>query len=473
MSRHEPVPLEKLDPIASWQPWEPDADHPWSLRWAGHLYRRVGFGASLAQLREAVEEGFDVTFKRLTEPSGNAETEYALFSREGEGYAQRNDIVALRGWWLNLLLRSPHPLRDRLTLFWHNHFATSIAKVARADLMYQQYRLLHRHALGKFGPLLLDVSKDAAMLVWLDSNSNVKGKPNENYAREIMELFSLGVGNYSENDIKGAARAFTGWHVRGDRFEFNRDQHDEGDKTVLGETGNLDGGDVVRLCLKQKACARFLVRKLYREFISEANVPPDALLEPLCERLRKSDYDLGDLAKTMLRSRHFFSENAYRKRVKSPTEFVLGTVNAVGQGFVSPNALVGRMEEMGQSLFAPPNVKGWEGGHAWLNSATVLARANYIQVLTGGGGKLNLEDPNARIGVAVDPAVIVRREKVSEAKAVVALLLELLLQGDVSDNARKRLEAFLADAPAQTPARDERVREVIHAIMTMPEYQLA
>src|SRR5262249_24407909 len=148
--------------------------------------------------------------------------------------ARRNNAFDLRGWWLYAMFWSPHLLREKMTLFWHNHFATSIVKVQRTNLMYQQNALLRRHALGRFQPLLLDMSRDPAMLVWLDSNSNVKGKSNENYAREIMELFSLGVGNCTEKDIRNAARAFTGWHTESDRFYFNENQHDTGEKTVLG-----------------------------------------------------------------------------------------------------------------------------------------------------------------------------------------------------------------------------------------------
>ena len=167
------------------------------------------------------------------------------------------------------------------------------------------------------------------MLVWLDSNSNVKGKPNENYARELMELFSLGVGHYTEKDIREAARAFTGWRTDGEGFAFDPRLHDSGPKTVLGQTGAWDGGDVVRIVLEQPAAARFLVRKLYHFLVSEKAVPPDSLLEPLCESFRKSDYDIAGLVRTILASRHFYSDHAFRQRVKGPVEYVLGAVQAV------------------------------------------------------------------------------------------------------------------------------------------------
>jgi uncharacterized protein (DUF1800 family) len=210
------------------------------------------------------------------------------------------------------MLRGGHPLREKMTLFWHNHFATSLVKVRDPVLMFRQNELLRAHALGKFGPFLQAISRDGAMLLWLDSSSNVKGKPNENYARELMELFSLGVGNYTEKDVREAARAFTGWRTDGAGFAFDARLHDGETKTVLGQAGPWDGGDVVRIVLEQPAASRFLVRKLYRHLVSETATPPDALLEPLCESFRRSDYDIAELVRTILASRLFYSPHAFR-----------------------------------------------------------------------------------------------------------------------------------------------------------------
>ena len=210
------------------------------------------------------------------------------------------------------MLNGGHPLREKLTLFWHDHFATSLAKVREPALMFRQNCLLREHALGRFGPFLQAISRDAAMLVWLDSSSNVKGKPNENFARELMELFSLGVGNYTENDVREAARAFTGWRTDGTGFAFDQRLDDSDNKTVLGQTGNWDGNDVVRIVLEQPAAARFLVRKLYHFFVSEQPEVPDSLLEPLCASFRKSDYDIARLVRTILRVPAFLLESRFR-----------------------------------------------------------------------------------------------------------------------------------------------------------------
>ncbi|HEY1375969.1 MAG TPA: DUF1800 family protein, partial [Gemmataceae bacterium] len=274
-------PLDRVDPARAWQPWQPDDNQTWSPRWAGHLYRRAAFGATLDELRRAVKDGPQATLDRLLQGDPDAKQYEQLVTDTGASIAKGGDESALRGWWLYAMLNSGHPLRERLTLFWHNHFATSIAKVRSTEAMYAQNQTLRRHALGKFRPLLAEVSRDPAMLVWLDSNRNVKGQANENYAREVMELFTLGTGHYTEPDIREAARAFTGWHTDGEKFTLAPRFHDDGEKTILGRRGAWDGTDVQRLALEHPACARFLVRKLYRFLISETGDPGAALLEPL------------------------------------------------------------------------------------------------------------------------------------------------------------------------------------------------
>jgi uncharacterized protein (DUF1800 family) len=507
-------PLDKVDPVVAWQPWEPDAKQPWNLQWAGHLFRRACLGANLQQLREAVRQGYPATLERILKGEPGADERTDFLNSVGEPVARKDDIYALRGWWLYALLHTKHPLREKMTLFWHNHFVSSVAKVHRAELMYKQNRMLRQQALGKFGPFLLAISKDPAMLVYLDNNSNVKGRPNENYAREVMELFSLGVGNYTEQDIREAARAFTGWHSDGDEFEFEARAHDDEPKTIFGKTGNWNGDDVVRLCLEQKCAALFLARKLYRFFIGEAHDPPDTLLTPLADQFRKSEYDIAALVRTMLGSRHFFSEHAYRMRIKSPVEFALGSLLAVSapealpKGQVAQEALIKRLDGMGQPLFAPPNVKGWPGGKNWLNTATVLARHNFALDIASADLPLSRRPPTNRFeeielqaleeaveaeqaakapprenanankprptpSPALDVAAVVQREKAEKPAAVVQLLLDLLLQGGIEKEARDKLEKFLDDGKLNGTARDWRIRDTAHAIMTMPEYQLA
>jgi hypothetical protein len=502
-------PLDQIDPVPAWQPWQPSRDDPWGRKWAAHLYRRAAFGPSRADLLEAERLGPEGTLDLLLRGRPQADDLLPTLLDGGrlaaarDAYASFGDGEQIRGWWLYCMLQGGHPLREKMTLFWHNHFATSIAKVASAPLMYRQNCLLRSHALGKFGPLLQAISRDGSMLVWLDSNRNVKGKPNENYARELMELFSLGVGNYTETDIREAARAFTGWHTDGKGFAFNAAAHDDGDKTVLGQTGAWDGGDVVRLVLEQPAAARFLVRKLYQFLISEKIAPPDALLEPLCASFRKSDYDIAALVRTMLASRHFYSDYAFRQRVKGPVEYVLGAVQAVYRRYEEKEAdyrplpqqvLVGRLNAMGQSLLAPPNVKGWPGGPAWLNTSTVLERDNFAADLAMGTvWGYPLAGPTAAVAPlllvqagrrptpvgepkppkAFDAARLLEEEGVSRPEDVVRVLLDLYLPGDVRPEARAKLVAFVSEDQPSGAALARRVRETVHAILTMPEYHLA
>jgi uncharacterized protein (DUF1800 family) len=475
-------PLDQIDPADAWQPWQPTADDPWGRKWAAHLYRRAAFGASREDLLEAQRLGPQDTLDLLMRGSPKATELRQTLDDVGRVAATRDTASEqIRGWWLYVMLFGGHPLREKLTLFWHNHFATSIAKVRSPELMFRQNCLLRDHALGHFGPFLQEMSKDGAMLVWLDSNSNVKGKPNENYGRELMELFSLGVGHYTEKDVREAARAFTGWHTDGEGFKFEPTAHDDGTKTVLGQTGNWNGDDVVRIVLRRDDAARFLVRKLYAFLISENANPPDALLEPLCAAFRKSEYDIAALVKTMLASRHFYSDHAFRQRIKSPVEYVVGVVQAVCRRFderqpeyrpIPPRALVNRLGAMGQNLFAPPNVKGWPGGRAWLNASTVLERDNFAEALAMGTLWGDLPQ-GAAPPKAHDSARLLQEEGVSRPEEVVRVLLDLYLPGGVSDEARSRLAAYVAEGKPAGAELDRRVRETVHAILCMPEYHLA
>jgi Protein of unknown function (DUF1800) len=501
--------LDEVDPALAWQPWQPTAADAWGRKWAAHLFRRAAFGASREDLLEAQRLGPQATLDLLISGRSHADDALETLVDIGRIVAERDETGdQLRGWWLYCMLQSGHPLREKLTLFWHNHFATSLVKVQSPALMFRQNCLLRQHALGRFGPLLQAISRDPAMLVWLDSNSNVKGKPNENYARELMELFSLGVGHYTEKDIREAARAFTGWRTDGTGFAFDARWHDGGKKTVLGQTGDWDGGDVVRILLEQPAAARFLVRKLYSSLLSERAVPPDGLLEPLCDMFRKSDYDIAGLVRTMLASRHFYSEHAFRQRIKGPVEYVLGAVQAVYQHGsdeygLPQQLLVGRLATMGQTLFAPPNVKGWPGGTSWLNTSTILERDNFAADLAMGtlwadpapestsrtaAAPLTLRDKIRKFTSAMlpadtpeepapprafDPARLLAEEGANDPDEIVRALLDLYLPGGLRPVSRAKLVAFLAQGKPTGRALERRVREAIHALLTLAEYQLA
>jgi uncharacterized protein (DUF1800 family) len=468
MSGPLPADTLPLDPERIRQLWLPPEKQPWNVQWAAHLFRRAAFGAGPEQLARAVRDGFEVTLQRLLDGEPDRARHDPLLTEIGDRLAAGGEIDDVRGWWVYVMLHGGHPLREKLTLFWHNHFATSVDKVRSAALMYRQNGLLRRHALGAFDPLLQAIGRDPAMLIWLDSNSNVKSRPNENYAREVMELFSLGVGHYTEKDIREAARAFTGRHISEEQseFAFNADEHDPGVKTILGRSGRWDGDDVVRILLDQPATARFLVGKLYREFISET-APPPALLEPLVQRFRASGYRIDDLVSTMLRSRLFFSEVAFLRRIKSPVEFVLGAVRSAWSGPPQPTLLVGWMNDMGQALFAPPNVKGWPGGRAWINSSRLLARDNFAEALTT--GDINKSRP---AGARFDVGQLIADPDSLRPAELAGRLLELFLPGHVPPPTREKIADFLGEGRPRGKQLRERIREAAHAVLCLAEYQL-
>lgn len=482
MNRHLDRPaLDQLDPSEEWKPFRPSWDQPWTSKWAAHLLRRAGFGPTASELKHSLALGPQATLVHLLAP--------ATDSKKQAKEQLPKDVSDLRAEWISRLLGGTEPLREKMTLFWHNHFATSIAKVEKVPLMRQQNQLIRTHALGKFGPFLSAMSQDPAMLIWLDSKQNVRAHPNENFAREVMELFSLGTGNYTEKDVQEAARAFTGWSIdRLDQFEFQRSEHDYGTKTFLGQSGRWDGNAVLRILLEQAACPRFLAKKLYRYFVNENANPPAGFLAPLEEMIRSSDYDISSTIKLILGSRHFFSDYAYRQNIKSPVEYVIGLARVAGSASkgrvpVSPYALLIPLEQMGQNLFAPPNVKGWEGGKAWLNSATLLARHNFAHDLANGmkeSNQIALSQTKQSFLPAPDVLGSLHREVLSLPAAEVARVYERavdhlgeqLLPDDFPRESRLKLLAFLKEDEPEGVELDERCRTVHYALSILPEYQL-
>ncbi|MFC3108882.1 DUF1800 family protein [Undibacterium arcticum] len=294
---------------------------------------------------------------------------------------EQKKAFELRGWWLREMLVTPSPLTERMTLFWHNHFVSAQQKVKYSQLMYRQNILLRQHALGNFGAMLHAVSKDPAMVIYLDGANNRKGTPNENFAREVMELFTLGEGNYSEQDIKEAARAFTGWSIDGDTGEFKwRPRiHDEGSKTVLGRSGNFDGDAVLDILLAQPACAEFVVSKLWREFVSPN--PNPAEVARIARHFRDSRYDIKTALHDLFLSPFFWDLGNRGTLVKSPVELMVGTLRQFQFSYDDPLPFTFAVAQLGQNLFNPPNVKGWPGGEAWINSSTLLARKSTLERL--------------------------------------------------------------------------------------------
>jgi uncharacterized protein (DUF1800 family) len=336
--------------------------------------------------------------------------------------------LELRGWWLREMTATPAPLLERMTLFWHNHFVSAQPKVRAPQLMYRQNVLLRRHALGNFGALLHAVAKDPAMLLYLDAANNRRDAPNENFAREVMELFTLGPGHYTERDIKEAARAFTGWSLDAQtgQFVFRRRLHDDGDKTVLGRTGRFDGDQVLDLLLAHPATARFIVDKLWREFVSPRVDPQRA--EAIAARFRASGYEIRVALRELLRQPEVVAGSQDDALVKSPVELVVGFVRQSEAQLEHPVGAALAVAAMGQNLFAPPNVRGWPGGEAWINTQTLLARKQFLeQALARRSAAVAVMAEEMMSGAGRDTAAMVpaaRRQRRSELAQALAVRVD-------------------------------------------------
>ena len=281
-------------------------------------------------------------------------------------------------WWANRMLATPRPLEEKLTLFWHGHFATSENKVRDYRMMLRQNLMLRERASGRLRDLLVGILTDPAMLVFLDNGENIKEHPNENFGRELLELFTMGVGNYTERDVREAARAFTGWTNDVLEFKFDTAQHDFGDKTFLGQKGPFNGEDIIDTILKQPVTGEFVAAKLYRYFVREDM--SDAVRTDLGRSFRESGYQVKPLLKRIFLSKDFYSPKSYATQIKSPVHLVVSTYKKMGLTEVPTIPDFGRMTAgLGQSLFNPPNVAGWAGGRTWITPATLLQRGNMFR----------------------------------------------------------------------------------------------
>ena len=281
-------------------------------------------------------------------------------------------------WWANRMLTTNRPLEEKLTLFWHGHFATGDAKVRDSRMMLAQNQMLRANASGRLRDLLIGILRDPAMLVYLDNGENVKSHPNENFGRELLELFTMGVGHYGERDVREAARSFTGWTNDVLAFKFDREQHDFGEKTFLGKTGPLNGEDVIETILAQPVTAEFVSAKIYRNFVRD-EVPP-AVRAELGRTFRASEYQIKPLLKRIFLSKDFYSPAATAAQIKSPVVLVVSTYKKMGLRELPTIPDFGRMtSSLGQTLFDPPNVAGWAGGRTWITPATLLQRGNLFR----------------------------------------------------------------------------------------------
>jgi len=388
------------------------------------------------------------------------ETQRQMFLKERRK-EDRVQLVGLRQSWLSRMRSGLFPLREKMTLFWHGHFATSVQKVKNPYQMWLQNDTLRANALGSFGDMVKAMSRDPAMLRWLDLERSKPEHPNENFARELMELFTLGEGNYTEKDIQESARAFTGYRLNpvDQTFHFYAKEHDTGEKTFMGQTGNFDGDAIIDIILKRPRCAEFMSAKIWAFFASEN--PPPALVAALAERFRASGLNTSALLGAIFRSGEFYSPSVVGRQIKGPVQWLVQTSRQLESGL--PDAVVSEtaMRDLGQVPFAPPNVKGWDGGRTWISTSTLYARYNLAGTITHGrAGSDGRPDP-----VRIAPPALR-----ADPGALVDALAGRLLSVPLPAAERERLMA--AAGTPKRPLDDAGVADLVHLIMSTPEFQL-
>ncbi len=444
-----------IDPDWAWAEFKPDAETPWNLRTAAHLFRRAGFGATRQELTEAVEKTPTAVVDELLGTPEPESFEAEMKSLANAAIATGN-VKQLSAWWAYRMLNTPVQMQEKTTLFWHGHFATSAEKVTDGHLMLTQNELLRSYAFGDFSKLLLEISRDPAMLIYLDSDTNRKSHPNENYAREIMELFSLGEGQYTETDIRELARCFTGWEIRRNEFRFNRYQHDDGKKTILSQTGDFGGEDGVRIVLEQKSAPEFIALKLVRYFVMDEPAPTVELVAPLAKELRDSAMMIQPVLRRILTSNLFYSPLGLGRKVRSPVELAIGLLRSL-EGSTNTFDLAEEMLTLGQGLLYPPSVKGWDGGRTWINSSTLLGRSNLVRKLITNDktrfGKTSLKEYLAA-------------QKAKNPRDIIDYLEAVLFAVPIPDAAKDRVESLMKSRS------DGNLIEGLHALCTIPEFQL-
>lgn len=384
--------------MADLTPLSPEA---WSPEKARHLLNRAGFGLTQARAARLASLTHEAAVNELVDydtiPVDFPEPDFLIeplprrllvrkLEEEGldsnqihlriqaQQQEERRAITELQGWWLDRMYRSPRPLEEKMTLFWHGHFAVSSQKVRQSQVTYDMNAMLRRNATGNFKALTTAVGQSPAMLEYLDNRKSTKNEPNENWARELMELFTLGKGNYTEQDIKESARAFTGWTCTYKDFTYDPRRHDFGQKTFMGRTGDFEGWQIIDIIFEQPAVASFISRKLWAFFAQEDPAPE--IVDALAKVFRENNYEIKPLLKAMFRADAFYAPQVMGSQIKSPAQFLLQLCDDLGVETLPRRALAQGCRQLGQDLFYPPNVKGWDGNRAWINANTLLLRYN-------------------------------------------------------------------------------------------------
>ncbi len=504
--------------------WEAEPGR-WDALMAAHLLRRAGFGGTLDEIASFTQAGPSkavaqiinyqnvrddlpyVQFGELTAPDAGRgtvgpngqmrpplqqEIMQALPQDDKKALqqiqqaAQRAKDEEIRLWWLDRMVRTKRPLEEKMTLFLHGLLVKPEQTVRNSYFLYQQNLLYRRYATGNFRALIHEVSRDPAMLAFLNNNQNVKDHPNENYARELMELFTMGIGNYTETDVKESARSFTGWTNVGDQFVARQGQHDAGMKTFLGRTGNWDGDDIVDIIFTETAAPTHLATRLIKFFA--ADDPSDDIVSQLTAVVRRNNFEIKPVLQTLFASQWFYSQDVMYRQIKSPVQLVVGALRSLGVSILQPQQVVNALRLMGQDLFDAPTVKGWDGGRAWINTSTLFARYNLPAYL--GTGRLPTSSKQAAPTDAKtqykdfesgwDPQLDLASGDIATTDGVVDFYLKKLLSFTLDPRKRDELIEFVNGTgdpkthvhDPTTAESDRRVRELVQLIMGMAEFQL-
>ena len=457
-----------------------------------HLLRRAGFGATFEELEASVAEGYEATVERLLHPEDAPEWDDALFRRY---HVDQNSVMLIesaQSYWLYRMINSLRPLEEKIALFWHGLFATAYGKLNHAKAVVNQTNTFRRHGLGTFRNLLSELSRDPAMIFWLDNKDNHRDAPNENYGRELLELFSMGIGTYTEADVKAAARAFTGWtianqdymSVRASRdsiwphgrldwqFVYRPEDHDDSEKTFLNQTGRFNGEDVLDIICGHPASSWFLAGKLYAFFVSDQ--PDEAATQVIAEDLRRTGGDVRSAMRTIFLSDFFRSRQARHAKVKSPAEVVAGVARLAG-AFGAPRWTIVNLaldtSFMGQEILNPPTVEGWHTGTEWVDTGTLMERVNSAALLLGDSSQPGVK-------------TIIRRlrseNELYSPEELVDSCLVLCGALEASEATRRELVQYASsqgsldlESPFQDGCAEQRVADLLQLIVSTREYQMA
>jgi uncharacterized protein (DUF1800 family) len=481
----------------------------WNEATAAHLLNRAGFGGSPTDIANLHQMGLDRAVSWLVDyektpddtpppdwtqniPEDYYTSRQAVLKAadpdtrrelDRQNRALENKQIAdLRYWWMRRMALGPRPFQEKMTLFWHGHFATSFEKVRSPYFLWLQNETMRENATGTFPQLLTAIAEDPAMLDYLDGERSNKNKPNENFAREVLELFTLGEGHYTEQDIQQSAKAYTGWGLAPDRlrFQYHPNNHDPGPKTIFGQTGNFTGEEVLQLICSQPQCAAFITAKIWRFFVQDE--PPAPLVAALAANFTSHGLDLKQLMRTIFRSQEFYAPDVVRSQIKSPVQWLISATHQLEAPLPTEPMTLVMLLQLGQELFQPPNVKGWDGGVGWITTNSLLDRYNFAAALVEGQrvplpalqGQMRsvantleedalLQIPPAAVTTLLAP------DDLSTPDNFLDAMQTRFLNGTLNPLRLASLQDFLK---TRSPIEEADIRKSIRLLMSTPEYQL-